>query len=138
MKPGSIFSISLSLDCEACKIRISFGQTKLNLKQEWAALYIKWEESEVHVAGDRRLCEQGHVHQHRSILLQWRQQFRTKVDVLEDLDGGHVEEGGAVEDALLLLLLQVVQDDAGHPHLVQQPRIHVPKMQTEMQHRLYY
>ena len=24
---------------------------KLNLKQEWAALHIKWEEGEVHVAG---------------------------------------------------------------------------------------
>ena len=34
----------------------------------------------------------------------------------EDLSG-HVEEGGDVEDPFLLLLLQVVQDDAGHPHL---------------------
>ena len=79
-------------------------------------LDIKWEEREIHVAGDRRLREQRHVHQHRPVLL-----------------GSHVEEGGAVEDALLLLLLQVVEDDAGHPHLVQQPRVHVPIIQAAMQ-----
>ena len=79
-------------------------------------LNIKWEEREIHVAGDRRLREQRHVHQHRPVLLD-----------------GHVEEGGAVEDALLLLLLQVVEDDAGHPHLVQQPRVHVPIIQAAMQ-----
>ena len=53
-------------------------------------------------------------------------------DNIEDLDG-HVEEGGDVEDPLLLLLLQVVQDDAGHPHLVQQPRVDVPKIEAAMQ-----
>ena len=54
------------------------------------------------------------------------------VNDMEDLDG-HVEEGGDVEDPLLLLLLQVVQDDAGHPHLVQQPRVDVPKIEAAMQ-----
>ena len=51
---------------------------------------------------------------------------------MEDLDG-HVKKGGDVENALLLLLLQVVQDDAGHPHLVQQPRVDVPKIEAAMQ-----
>ena len=47
-------------------------------------LYIKWEEREIHVAGDRRLREQRHVHQHSPVLLD-----------------GHVEEGGDVEEDYL-------------------------------------
>ena len=90
-KPGSIFSISLSLDCEACKtitsstlVKVSLAiytlqpMVNLNLNLKSAALDIKWEKSEVHVAGDRWLREQGHIHQHGPVILGWQQQqFRT-------------------------------------------------------------
>ena len=70
VKPARSGSVLICVGQIISPTNLSFAVIgKLNLKQEWTALHIKWEEGEVHVAGQRRLREQGHVHQHRPIRL---------------------------------------------------------------------